>query len=434
MFLIYTSSFTPRLHYIFDLVFRQILGIDYTITHNAQSFKDEPGPKLNYSTEQFNDELFFYASGLLFEKGIRKQEISVFDWNDTKCFFATHPKYLFPFDPFAAAFYLVSRYEEYLPHQRDRYDRFDAKESLAFEKGFLGKPLVNTWAKKIQKIISDKYQSVKFPKRSYQYISTIDIDNAYAFKEKGMMRTGGALLRSLSKFNFKDILDRTSVLLGRQQDPYDTYDLLQDIQQRYNLNCIYFFLLGDYGENDKNVPPSRKKFQSLIKSIADYSDVGIHPSFGSNTAPERLRKEISRLRKVLKRDVTKARQHFLMLHFPTTYRRLIDHDITDDYTMGFSGQTGFRASICTPFYFYDLEYEAATRLLVHPFAVMDATLKYYMQVKPEDAISYIDPLIRAVREVDGTFISLWHNESVSEMAPWENWRPVYEQLVKLATD
>jgi len=97
-----------------------------------------------------------------------------------------------------------------------------------------------------------------------------------------------------------------------------------------------------------------------------------------------LRKEISRLRKVLKRDISKARQHFLMLHFPATYRRLIDHDITDDYTMGFSGEVGFRASICTPFYFYDIEQETVTKLLIHPFAVMDATLKYYMKVKPED--------------------------------------------------
>ena len=370
MFLIYTTTSSPRLKYTFDLVFKAILGIDYTFTHDAQVFISDPNPKMNYSVESFGDELFFYASGLLFEKGIRKQEISVFDWNDTKCFFATHPKYIFPFDPFAAAFYLVSRYEEYLPHQRDRYDRFDAKESLAFEKGFLQKPVINIWAKKIQKIINGKYPQLKFPKRNYQYLSTIDIDNAYAYKEKGLMRTGGALIRSLSKLSFKEIFDRTSVLLGYKDDPYDTYHILNSIQQHNGLTCIYFFLLGDYGENDKNVPSSRKKFQSLIKSIADYSDVGIHPSFGSNADPSKLRNEISRLRKVLKRDVTKARQHFLMLHFPATYRRFIDHDITDDYTMGFSGEVGFRASICTSFYFYDLELEASTKLMIHPFAVM----------------------------------------------------------------
>ncbi len=432
LLLIYTPLTTPRLKYAFDLVFKEVLGIDYSITHSLHEFGFSILPKFNYSEEKVADELFFYASKLLFEKGIHRQDISVFDWENTKAFFATHPKYIFPFDPFAASFYLVTRYEEYLPHQRDIYDRFDAVQSLAYEKGFLQKPLVNIWAKKIKKVLSDKFPQLKFPHRTYQYISTIDIDNAYAYKEKGLMRTGGALLRSLSKLDVKAITDRTSVLLGYKKDPYDTYDTLNVIQQKYNLTCIYFFLLGDYGENDKNVSISRKKFQSLIKSIADYSDVGIHPSFGSNTNPEKLRKEISRLRKVLKRDVTKSRQHFLMMHFPVTYRRLLDHDITDDYTMGYSGDVGFRAGICTAFYFYDLEFEASTKLKVHPFAVMDATLKYYMKVKPEEAIRFITPLVKEVKEVDGTFISLWHNESLSNMHPWEGWKDVYEQVVKIA--
>jgi hypothetical protein len=432
MLLIYTPTTTARLKYTFDLMLKEILGIEYAITNNAFEFGLSVLPKFNYSEERIADELFFYSDKLLFEKGIRKQEISVFDWEDTKAFFATHPKYIFPFDPFAAAFYLVSRYEEYLPHRRDRYNRFEAKESLAYEKNFLLKPVVNIWAKKIKKTLEEKFPDLKFPSRTYQFISSIDIDNAYAYKEKGLMRTGGALLRSLSEMNVKAIADRISVLLGTKKDPYDTYDLLTSIQQKYTLNCIYFFLLGDYGENDKNVSASKKKLQSLIKSMADYADVGIHPSFGSNAAPERLKKEISRLRKVLKRDVVKSRQHFLMLQFPATYRRLIDEDITDDYTMGFSDEVGFRASLCTPFYFYDIELESPTKLKIHPFVVMDATLKYYMKVNPAEVMQHIDPLVQEVRNVDGIFMSLWHNESLSNIHPWEGWREVYEQVVKKA--
>src|SRR4051794_14510053 len=98
MLLIYTTSSTPRLRYTFDLIFRYILGIDYLLTQNVEEFINSTQPKLNYSDkDQFADEMFFYASGFLFEKGIRRQEISVFDWDDTKVFFATHPKYTFPF-------------------------------------------------------------------------------------------------------------------------------------------------------------------------------------------------------------------------------------------------------------------------------------------------------------------------------------------------
>ncbi len=430
--LVYVTSITNRLRYTFDLLLKDLIGIDYEITTDANKFSFYTGPKFNYSTEPIGEELFFYATNLLFEKKIRNQDLSVFEWNDTKAFFATHPKYVIPFDPFAASFFMVSRYEEYLPFTPDKYQRFDAAESLAFQKGFLNKPIVNIYAKKIKQIFKENFPALIFREKSFKYISTIDIDNAWAYKEKGLIRTCGALLRSLSAFDFELFFDRIAVLSGRKKDPYDTYDLLTELQNKYNLQMIYFFLLGDYAENDKNVSISSKKFQSLIKSIADYSETGIHPSFYSNQRTGRMRLEQSRLQKIVMKEITKSRQHFIKLSFPATYRQLIDADITDDYSMGFSGEIGFRAGICTSFYFYDLERETETRLIIHPFAVMDATLRYYMKIMPAEALSYVGPIIKEIRAVNGTFITIWHNESISNKKPWEGWRGVYEEIIKAA--
>ena len=432
MLLVFASSITPRLKYIFDLMLHELLGLEYKFTINKEEFISFSGAKFNYSEQQFGEELFFYSVHLLFEKGISNQDISVFDWSTTKAFYATHPKYVFPFDPFAASFYLVSRYEEYLPHRRDEHDRFDTTESLAYQKDFLGKPLVNIWTLKLKGELKKKFPELIFPEREYKYVSTIDIDNAYAYREKGFMRTAGAYARSFFNFDFSDISERTKVLMGSVKDPFDTYDLQLHLQQEYKYNCIYFVLLAEYGTNDKNVPAGSRKLRSLIKSLADYSEVGIHPSYASNKKPGNLKKEISILSKVLKRDVTQSRQHFLILKLPSTYRQLIDLDISDDYTMGYALQVGFRASICSPFYFYDLDMEQATKLLIHPFAVMDATLKYYMKISPQDAMNCIQPLIDEVKKVNGTFISLWHNESLSENKIWAGWKNVYEQLVEAA--
>ena len=272
-----------------------------------------------------------------------------------------------------------------------------------------------------------------FQERKYRFISTIDIDNAWAYLEKGFMRTAGAYARSVVSLDFEDFMQRTRTLAGTQKDPYDTYDLQFELQKKYKFKSIYFFLLGEYGLNDKNVPVDSRKFRSLIKSIADYADTGIHPSYGSNNNPARLKKELNELNKILKREVTRSRQHFLVLKLPETYRRLIELDITDDYTMGYALQVGFRASICTPFYFYDLDNEQVTSLKIHPFAVMDATLKYYMKVQPTEAMNHILPLIEEVRKVNGDFISLWHNESLSESKIWSGWRTVYEQMVAAAS-
>ncbi len=430
---IFTSRVTSRLKYTFDLVFTQILSVPYRTISNVEEFRRFPGPKISYCDQQVGDELFFYATRLLFEKGIEDQQISVFDWQGMKVFFATHPKYALPFDPFAATFYLVSRYEEYLPHLRDSHDRYQTTESLAFQKNFLQKPLVNYYAILVRDLLKQRYPHMIFQERKYRFISTIDIDNAWAYLEKGFMRTAGAYMRSILSLDFEDFMQRTRTLAGIQKDPYDTYDLQFELQRRYKFKSIYFFLLGEYGLNDKNVPVDSRKFRSLIKSIADYAETGIHPSYGSNTNPARLKKELSELSKILKREVTKSRQHFLVLKLPETYRRLIELDITDDYTMGYALQVGFRASICTPFYFYDLDNEQVTNLKIHPFAVMDATLKYYMKVSPAEAMNHILPLIQEVRYVNGDFVSLWHNESLSESKIWAGWRTVYEQMVAAAS-
>lgn len=432
MLLIYSPISTPRLKYAFELIFKDILGLEYEITNEEPAFKNYTGAKLSYGKQPLGDELFFCASYLLFEKGILEKEIKVFDWKGTKAFFETPGKHLFPFDPFAAAFYLVTRYEEYLPHIRDHYERFLAKESLAYKNNFLDKPVVNIWTKEIKEALAEKYPKLVFPERSFKFISTIDIDNAYAYLEKGFMRSVGAYARSLFHLDFKEIKERTKVLLRLQKDPYDTYGYQLELNKIYGFKSIYFFLVGDYGENDKNISITSRKFQALIKSIADYAEVGIHPSYGSNKDPERIKRELSRLTKVLKRDVIKSRQHFLKLLLPGTYRRLIDLDINEDYTMGYASDIGFRASICTPFYFYDLDMEVATDLKVFSFAVMDSSLKYYLKLQPEQAMEHIKPLVEEIKKVNGTFISLWHNESLGYSNNWKGWKFVYEELIKEA--
>jgi hypothetical protein len=355
MLLIYSVSSPSRLTYIFNLIFRDILGIEYELTNNSEYFTQSSSPKLSYSSSALVDELFFQSTPLLFEKGISHQNISVFHWNSTKAFYSTSPASAFSFDPFAASFYLVSRYEEYLPNKRDSLNRYDETGSLAYKNNFLQKPIINIWANKIKQTIAQRYPGFPFPKKKYQYISTIDIDNAFAYKHKGFTRTAGGFAKDILKLNVKNSISRLSTLLGMKQDAYDTYDELSRIQNKYQFPSIYFFLLGDFADKDKNLPASSKQFQSLIKSISQKSDCGIHPSFASNSNPEKITTEINRLRNILGKDITKSRQHFLMLTFPDTYRNLIADNITDDYTLGYASNMGFRSSICTPFYFYKVK-------------------------------------------------------------------------------
>lgn len=402
--------------------------MDLEFTSDVDYFEKSTLPKINYSNQKLNTGVYFQASSLLFETGIKEQLISVFKHNELPCFFSVGKESSLPFDIFAASFYLVSRYEEYLPQIRDEHDRFTAKESLAFQHNFLEIPLVNIWANEIQGILKKEYPNLYCPQLSFNYITTIDIDNAYAYKHKGFLRISAGLIKSF--LNRTDFKQRLKVLLNKIQDPYDTFNYQFEIHKKHNIQPIYFFLLGDYALNDKNIPVRNKKFQSLIKSLSDYYEVGIHPSYSSNNDLKKLTKEINRLKDITHKNITKSRQHFLKLVLPDTYRNLIDNDIQEDYTMGYATMPGFRASLCSPFYFYDLDTESETTLKIYPFAVMEATFQYYLHLSAEDTLNKILEIMQTVKKVNGTFISTWHNESLSEdISIWKGWKNVYESML-----
>ena len=432
MILVYTHQISPRLQYAFKMVFKQFLNCEVHFTSQVEEFIVNDGAKISYTKNPLGSELFFRSHEILFEKGIVDQEIKVKSWKGHKIFFEQSENSALPFDVFAASFYLLSRYEEYLPHFKDRFLRFPAKESLAYQQGFLKIPIIEYWLKELVNKIQSKFPSFNPPTREFKYVNTIDVDNAYCYLEKGIVRSFGASVRSILNLDFDDVTKRVRVLLGKEKDPYDTFDYLLDLQKKYQFESIYFFLLADYGYNDKNITVTSKKFQSLVKSIGDYVKVGIHPSWASNTHSSILSKEIKRLEVMVNREVFRSRQHFLKLDLPTTYRRLIDLGIREDYTMGYASQVGFRAGTSLPFYFYDLDMEIQTQLLVHPFAVMDGTLNEYMGLQVDDAQYLVKELIDRVKEVSGTFISLWHNETVIDNRHWDEWKQVYEYTLQQA--
>lgn len=432
MLLIYTPKITSRHKYIFKLFFKEIYQIKFQITERENEFKSFDGAKLNYFNTSFEDEIFIESMGLLNEKGINQQDINVSFENEIPIFFQSQSKASMSFDIFSASFYLVSRYEEYLPFVKDIHQRFQAENSLAYKNDFLQKPVINIWAKILVNKITQKYPNLEVIYPAYKYISTIDIDNAFYYLEKGFVRSLAGFLSSVFSFDFKSIKQRVAVLLGREKDPYDSYDEQLKLQKEYDLEVIYFILLGDYGINDKNISFTKRKFQLLIKRLADYASIGIHPSYGSNTNFSKLPKEIKRLEGITKREVTKSRQHFLKLTLPETYNQLSDLGIIEDYTMGYASAVGFRASICSAFTFYNLDIETILPIKIHPFAVMDATLLYYLKLSPQASLLQISSLIEEIKNVNGTFMSLWHNDTFSNYNQWEGWQSVYKDMIKVA--
>lgn len=429
MILIFVSKITPRVTYIFDLVFKELLRIPYTLTQDQAALTAHEGAKISYGNRPQADELFFEAADLLFEKEIYKQLQLDTRPSDTPQLFKVNSGAM-SFDVFAASFYLVTRYEEYLTHFKDRHGRYKVEDSIAYKSDFISKPVVNIWVNELRQLLKTNFPFLEFPNPTFTFTPTIDIDNAYAYKYKGFIRSFAACIALLLKLKLSAFWQRILVHFGINDDPYDTYDKQVALHEKYKVKPLYFVLLGHYSRHDTNLSPYHPKYISLIKKLDSEAEVCMHPSYRAATNIAQMKTEKSRLEAILGRPVTKSRVHYIKITLPETYRMLSQIGITHDYSMGYASQPGFRASIASPFYFYDLEKEEATTLLVHPFAVMDTTLKKYLHIRAKDLMDYLYPLIEETRAAYGNFTFIFHNESMGGAKVWKNWGSVYEDFMK----
>ena len=420
--------------YAMELLLGQLLGLEFDCTVDAEQFNAYEGPKMQYGSQRQGEAPFVKAVDLLFERHIHEQSFRTVDFEGTVAPYAVYGQgNLLPFDVFAASFFLVSRYEEYLSQVRDQYGRFRAESTWMFENDMLQKPLVDIWTLALGSRLQAVYPDLPIKKRKFTFIPTYDVDAAWAYKSKGVYRTLGGFIKDLSSGDRERIRERHLVLRGKRKDPFDSFEFQFELQKEFKLKPIYFILCGEYDTNDKNISIRKAAFRSLIKTLGDHADVGIHPSFSSYLDIDKLRKEINSLSEVLHRPLTKSRQHFLRMNLPRSYQKLIELDISDDYTMGFASQAGFRAGIADTFRFYDLENDMVTNLRVHPFALMDGTMRDYLNLDLEASYALTTQLIDEVKAVGGTFIYLTHNETLGGEQRWVGWPEMYRRMLEYIT-
>ncbi|WP_298495235.1 polysaccharide deacetylase family protein [uncultured Algibacter sp.] len=427
MLLVYTHKISPRLKYVFKHICTRVLGVNVRFTTKIEEFIAHDSLKMSYTKQQLSSEFFIKSHDILFEQGLSDIDINIHDWENTKCFFYLGEKSALPFDIFSASFYLLSRYEEYLPHVKDEYGRFTATESLAYKENFLHQPVVDIWAYKFKKALQKQFPEFDFPKRNYQIIPVIDVPSPYHYKLKGIMRTLGGSLKDFGRLRLKSLYARLMVLLGFRHDPYDTFKYLINRQKTSQFKFLFFFLIGDYSTYDKGINPNKKKFVSLIKHIGDYSRVGLKISYFAIEDELLLKKEKQRIEEILNTNLKASRQSFSKLNLPETYRNLIALEIKEDYTMGYVNHIGFRAGSCTPFLFYDLDYEVQTPLKIVPYQLMDFTLLKYKSLLDKKKV--LNEIINEIKQVDGQFVPIFHNYTFNDDKTWQSFKELFNLIL-----
>jgi hypothetical protein len=428
--LLYSPYNPSRLQYVVGFINKELFDDPIRITTDPAEFNSYELQKLNYSDEECSkEEYFIKRTALLFETGIEQQEIECFELNYYKAFFQTSGD--FPFDIFAAIFYLLTRYEEYLPHEKDKYGRFLHTQSLAHRENFLQLPLINIWLQDFKKSLRDKFPGLIFHRSNFKFIPTYDIDIAYSYLHKGWKRNAGGLLKSAAKGNWSMVKDRIRVLSGKRKDPYDSYEWLDSLHLYCRLRAYYFFLVAkEQKEYDKNISPENQELKNLVRYHAHGYTVGIHPSWQSGDNESLLEEEIVRLEHLIDKKVSHSRQHYIRLCLPETYRRLIKVGIEKDFSMGYGTINGFRASVAASFYWYDLEREEQTGLLIFPFCYMDANSYYEQNLTAQQALHELMNYYHAIKKVNGLMVTIWHNNFLGRDPEFSGWKEVYEVFLK----
>jgi hypothetical protein len=406
--LIYTHKITPRFGYVAKHIFTRILGIQVAFTTRIEDFIGHKGPKITYTRQPLQNEFFIRNHELLFRVGVDPVSVQMGDWDGIPAFFKTGDRSNIPFDVFAASFYLISRYEEYLPHLRDEHGRFPPSESLAYQQGFLHLPLVEMWAYKLLSVLQERFPEIQANPQPYKFQPVIDVTTSHAYAHRGLFRSLGGLILDLSQFQFKKVWERIKVNFQLMTDPYDNFMRLIDLHKTYPVEVRFFFQFASYSTYDKNISIHNQTFQALIKSVGDYAPIGLSASYSAFNNPDLLKQEKNNLSEVIHRSVDTCRMRFNRVDIPQTYRDLALAEFQEDFSLGYTHQIGFRASTCMPFFFYDLALESIQPVRIIPFAIHDyALLNFPNNSAILEAFSRI---YESIKDVNGNFCCVFSNE------------------------
>ncbi|MEO2081049.1 MULTISPECIES: polysaccharide deacetylase family protein [Leeuwenhoekiella] len=432
MLLIYTHKITPRLRYTFKHICTNILGIPVKFTTAVDEFIVHDSLKLSYTNKPLGKELHIKSQELLFEQGISDFEIKVQDWRESKCFFVTGTKSALPYDIFAAAFVLLSRYEEFLPHVKDEQGRFPATESLGYQEEFLTQPVIDVWAYYFKEVLQEKYPDYNFEHRKFSFQALVDVEQAYEMYGIGIMRWVTNFLGDLVKFQFSKILLRLQVSLGLRKDPYDTFSWLINVQKNAKFKFVFFFMVGNYSTYTRNIRFNKKNFRELIKMVGDYSEIGLLLSKEALLSKRQMKLEKRRIEGINNKQLSAVRCSKHMQSLPEHYREMIQFEMKNDYSMGYPEYLGFRAGTCTPFNFYDLDYETITPLLIHPICAQASAFETSASDEKElnHELDTFFEMKEAVERVNGNFVFSFRNKSVTGKGQDQGqWKQFFRELV-----
>ncbi len=432
-----SNFFQPEKEYCFHILFRELLGLEYRVI-----FSEEKNYRLQLPNgeEIIVEDRFF--SNQKEADFLRPETVptdaptfsSPFDGSPLTSIFGRN-QFIFNekeircgLDIFASAFFMLTRWEEFVSKERDRHERFPSEQSLAFKAGFLDRPVVNEYADLLWQMFARLGWQPPRPKRNFNLTVTCDVDHPR------LWWSASDRLKTLAGTIFKrgDFGEASFWLqhhFFQKRDPYDVFDEWLDFFEKNNHTGHFNFLGKRPPSSDCWYPLEHPFVKNLIRKIAEHGHVvGFHPSYEAFENQEVFLSELASLQALSPTPVTTGRQHYLRFAAPKTWQTWENAGMAWDSTLGYPEAEGFRCGICQDFPVFNFLTRKMLNLREKPLTAMDVTLALYRKYSPETAFEKLQNLRRQTERHGGEFVLLWHNSSWNSYF-WADWREVFRAFI-----
>ncbi len=413
--------FQPEKEYAFHVLLREMLGLDYCVEFldgSNHAIRLPNGAELKiedwFSNLEFSDPVSFGIK--LTESGLPNAQICK----------TLHPP--LP-DLFAASFFMLSRWEETAPQIHDAHGRFPAKQSIAWQQGFLQRPVVNEWADWLWESLVRLGLHGHRKQRKFQISLSCDVDHPrlwWSAAERGKTLAGAIFKRG-------DLNEARYWLknhIFKKKDPYDVFDEWFDFFEKNNLVAQFNFMGERPRSSDCWYPHGHPFVKNLMERIAERGHkIGFHPSYEAFDNQEIFSLELASLREISPLEITAGRQHYLRFEAPKTWQMWGSAGLQEDSTLGYPEAEGFRCGICHDFPVFDTLQRKMLNLREKPLIAMDVTLAQYRHYTPDQAYDNLRHLRNEVEKHGGDFTLLWHNSSWNSPF-WEDWKEVFQSVLE----
>ena len=326
-------------------------------------------------------------------------------------------------DIVAGAFFMLSRYEETIVQSVDRFGRFPAESSLAWQEGLMEVPIVNQYAAKLLGMLhSAGYEGegrTWWHGAPWAIALTHDIDTLHHFPMSPLDIARFALGRVPDGTpGVRDLLrDYWHTRTGRKKDEYDCLLDMAAWETAHGVHAAYYFLGDDRGFHGADYAVDTGAMAMTMDALADMGhEVGFHAGIDAYDDVPRFHRELSRVRRSAP-SILGGRQHYLRWRTPATWRLWEQEGLSYDATLGYSRVAGFRCGTCLPFHPFDAEAGREMDLWEWPLMFMDTT---YLMTWPE-GMEVLRRLEGQCRMYGGVLVLLWHNS---------HWSRIYAPAVR----